>query len=182
MKFALSFNKPAVAQYIDTKNNAGIKVKIHDGVAYFKPVKSERGAGVFPIMHRTRGGVMIDITGKFADEFMQKTGMERGSHMTLTQGQYGWLIAESLGEPGVKTSKLIPTARLWRAIEEAGVSKAEKAPAQASRGKRGARNAASKPAAKKTRAKRGAADDAQAPAKKTRGRAAKKSAASHAEA
>jgi hypothetical protein len=172
MKFALSFNKPAVTQFIDTDAAAGIKVKIENGVAYFKPVKSERGAGVFPITGRTRGGVMIDITGKFADEFMQKTGMERGSHMTLTQTTYGWLQAESLGEPGVKTSKLIPTARLWRSIEEAGESKAEKAPAAPARA---SRKSAAKPAAKKTRAKAKAAPEAAAkPARKQR---AKKAAA-----
>lgn len=174
MKFALSFNKPAVTQFIDTDNVAGIKVKIEDGVAYFKPVKSERGTGVFPITGRTRGGVMIDITGKFADEFMRKTGMERGSHMTLEASSYGWMQATSLGDPGVKTSKLIPTARLWRSIEEAGVSKAEKAPEvkQASRTRkpRAAKAADTAAPAKKARAKK--ADAAQPAAKKTRAKKA----------
>jgi hypothetical protein len=132
MQFNLTFNKPAVAQFIDLANHAGIRVKVEGKQIMFKPTKAVRGADVFAISERTRGGTGITISGKAADHFLKVTGLERGSHMKLSQAQYGWMVAEPMDAPGMKPSKIVPTARLWRAIEEVG-TKAEKAPAPAPR-------------------------------------------------
>jgi hypothetical protein len=138
MKFALTFNKPAVANFIDMSVHEGMKVKIEGDQVFFKPTKAARGNGVFALAERTRGGIGIEISGRFADEFLKKTGLERGSHMKLHATSYGWMVAEPMEAPGVKPSKIVPCARLWRATEEVG-TKAEKAPianvARASRGR-----------------------------------------------
>jgi hypothetical protein len=128
MKFALTFNLPAVRQLFDLKAHEGIKVKVENGQILFKPVEQAKGAGVFALFNRTRGGIGIELTGKAAEEFVKKTGLERGSHMVIHQATYGWLIAEPVGAPGEKPSKLLPCARLWREKEEL-VEKAERAPA-----------------------------------------------------
>lgn len=141
MKFALTFNLPAVRQLFDLKAHEGIKVKVDEnGQILFKPVAQTKGAGVFALFNRTRGGIGIELTGKAAEEFVKKTGLERGSHMVIHQATYGWLIAEPVGAPGEKPSKLLPCARLWREKEEM-VEKGERAPAvepeapQAARGR-----------------------------------------------
>ena len=128
MKFALTFNLPAVRQLIDIGTNEGLKVKIENGQILFKPVVAAKGASVFPLFQRTRGGIGIELSGKHAEEFLKKTGLERGSHMVIHQATYGWLIAEPMAEVGEKPSKLVPTARLWREKEEI-VEKGERAPA-----------------------------------------------------
>jgi hypothetical protein len=129
MKFNLTFNKPAVAEFIDASVHAGMRVKVENGLIMFKPTKATRGADVFAISERTRGGTGITISGKFADQFLKETGLERGSHMKLAAAQYGWMVAEPMSGPGVKPSKIVSCARLWRAVEELG-EKAEVAPAR----------------------------------------------------
>jgi hypothetical protein len=104
-----------------------MKFKVENGLIMFKPTKATRGADVFAISERTRGGTGITINGKFADQFLKETGLERGSHMKLSAAQYGWMVAEPMDAPGVKPSKIIPCARLWRAVDELG-EKAEVAP------------------------------------------------------
>jgi hypothetical protein len=173
MKFNLTFNKPAVTQFIDPAQHAGIRVKVDGKQIMFKPSKKATGADVFAISERTRGGTGITISGKFADAFLKATGLERGSHMTLAQANYGWLVAEPLSAPGEKPSKIIPTARLWRAVEEMG-EKAEKAPAAPVRKPRVAKKAVAE--AGRVPAKRGRKSNAQkaaeaaAAAKPKRGR------------
>jgi hypothetical protein len=129
MKFNLTFNKPAVAEFIDAAVHAGMRVKVEGGQIMFKATKATRGADVFAFSERTRGGIGITISGKAADNFLKETGLGRGSHMKLAPAQYGWMVAEPVvGKP----SKIVSTARLWREVDEMG-SKAEVAPAKAPR-------------------------------------------------
>jgi hypothetical protein len=109
-----------------------MRVKVENGLIMFKPTKATRGADVFQISERTRGGTGITINGKFADQFLKETGLERGSHMKLSAAQYGWMVAEPMEAPGVKPSKIVACARLWRAVDELG-EKAEVAPARKQR-------------------------------------------------
>jgi hypothetical protein len=176
MKFALTFNKPAVANFIDTDVYEGMRVKIEGGQVFFKPTKSARGNGVFAIVTRTRGGTGIEISGKFAEDFLKKTGMERGTHMVLHATSYGWMVAEPVGAPGEKPSKIHPCARLWRSIEEMG-EKSEKAPAKAARAPRAKKAAPAKAARTPRKAK---AETEAAPKRTRKAKAASTEAAANA--
>jgi hypothetical protein len=163
MQFNLTFNKPA-AQLLE--GVSAVKVRAEGkGKVMFKASKRETGRDVFPISSRTRGGLGITVSGKFADEFLQTTKTERGVHMTLEQGTHGWIHGAAHGAAGEKPSKIVPTARLWRAVEERA-TKAEDAPARAPRKARAtAAEAGDEKPARKTR---GAAGRAKANAGKTK--------------
>lgn len=149
MQINFTLNKPATAAL--TANGdvsvTALKLKIDakSGKLLIKPSKTEKGVGVFPLFERTRGGLGVTITGKFAEQFLTQTGMERGTHMALEATGYNWFVAEAVeGKP----SKVVPTARLWRAIDEVQ-AKADNAPAKAPR-KAAAKSAGAKRASKST--------------------------------
>ena len=146
MQINLTLNKPATDALKGDPTIVGLKIKIaEDGKVMMKPSKSERGAGVFPLFERTRGGLGVTLSGKFAEQFLSQTGMERGTHMKLEPTSYNWFVAEAVeGKP----SKVVPTARLWRPIDEVQ-SKDASAPAKAPR-KAAAKSAATKRATKGT--------------------------------
>ncbi len=153
MQINLTLNKPATTALLNGENVSALKIKIdaESGKVLIKPSKSEKGAGVFPLFERTRGGLGVTLSGKFAEQFLTQTGMERGTHMKLEPTSYNWFVAEAVeGKP----SKVVPTARLWRAIDEVQ-SKAETAPARAPRKAAGGtrKGAAAKPAAAKRASK-----------------------------
>jgi hypothetical protein len=129
MQFNLTFNKPAASMFFGEGTTA-VKLKVEGkGKVLFKPSAKEGGRDVFPLTPRTRGGVGITVDGKFAEEFLQATKMDRSTHMALEQSSYKWIAGEAVeGKP----SKVVPTARLWRALDEEG-SKADVAPAKAPR-------------------------------------------------
>jgi len=169
MKFNLTFNKPAVAEFIDMTVHAGMRVKVEGGQIMFKPTKATRGADVFALSERTRGGTGITIVGKAADSFLKETGLARGSHMKLAPAQYGWMVAEPVeGKP----SKIVSTARLWRAVDEMG-NKAEVAPVKTPRK---AREAKAAPVAASRSRKAKAVEVAAVPAKRGRKSNAQKAA------
>jgi hypothetical protein len=124
MQFNLTFNKPAASMFFAAGATA-IKVKVGGkGEVLFKPSDKEGGKDVFPITSRTRGGIGITVGGRFADQFLQETEMDRGVHMALEGSSYKWIAGHAVeGKP----SKVVPTARLWRATDESMV-KAEDAP------------------------------------------------------
>lgn len=165
MRFNLTFNKPAVTNLL-----AGVKalrVKIVDGELVFRAAeKDANGRDVFPLAKRTRGGVGIEIAGNFAEQFVQQTGLDRGHHLTLEQGPRGAIHATLFTEESKtgKPSKIIPTARLWRMVDETG-SKDEVAPAKAPRKAAAKKGAAKKAAPKKAAAKK-VAEKADKPATK----------------
>lgn len=133
MQFNLTLNKPAATHFMAEGKAAGLKIKLAEGgKVMFKVTQSEKGAGVFPLNDRTRGGVGVTISGKFAEAFMQHGKFDRNTHMKLEAGSYGWMVGEALPS-GKKPSKIVPTARLWRVMEEGAVAKAESAPAKAPR-------------------------------------------------
>jgi hypothetical protein len=150
MQINLTLNKPATTALMGDANVTALKIKIDDsGKVLIKPSKSEKGAGVFPLFERTRGGLGVTLSGKFAEQFLQSTGMSRGTHMKLEPTSYHWFVAEAVeGKP----SKVVPTARLWRAIDEVQ-AKADSAPARAPRkaaARKGAAAAKTKRASKQT--------------------------------
>lgn len=130
MQINLTLNKPATAALLNNVQAAALRIKIDaSGKVLIKASKSEKGAGVFPLFERTRGGLGVTLEGKFAENFLAATGMERGTHMKLQATSYNWFMAEAVeGKP----SKVVPTARLWRAIDEVQ-AKADSAPAKAPR-------------------------------------------------
>ena len=131
MQINLTLNKPATTALLNGENVPALKIKIdaESGKVLIKPSKSEKGVGVFPLFERTRGGLGVTLSGKFAEQFLTQTGMARGTHMKLEPTSYHWFVAEAVeGKP----SKVVPTARLWRAIDEVQ-SKADSAPAKAPR-------------------------------------------------
>jgi hypothetical protein len=142
MQINLTLNKPATTALMGDENVTALKIKIDagSGKVLIKPSKSEKGAGVFPLFERTRGGLGVTLSGKFAEQFLTQTGMERGTHMKLEPTSYNWFVAEAVeGKP----SKVVPTARLWRAIDEVQ-SKDETAPTRAPRKASAARTTAVK--------------------------------------
>lgn len=151
MQVNLTFNKPAALQFFEQAGVNGVKVRIEGkGKVLFKASAKESGRDVFPLTPRTRGGVGITITGGFAEQFLKTTGMGRGTHMELAGTSHKWVAADAVeGKP----SKVVPTARLWREIDETG-SKAEAAPARKTRTPRASATAG---ATRKPRAQRAAA-------------------------
>lgn len=131
MQINLTFNKPAAVSFFDAETK-GVKVKIQDGKLLLKGVKRESGYDTFPVQSRTRGGVGVTVTGKFANAFLNEVGLNRGTHMTLDKTSYGWMVAHPWNGPTEKPSKVVPTARLWRAKEELG-AKSVDAPEKAVR-------------------------------------------------
>jgi hypothetical protein len=128
MQINLTLNKPATEAMKGDPSIVGLKIKIDadSGKVLIKPSKSERGAGVFPLFERTRGGMGVTLSGKFAEQFLASTGMARGTHMKLEPTSYNWFVAEAVeGKP----SKVVPTARLWRQVDEVQ-AKADSAPAR----------------------------------------------------
>lgn len=131
MQINLTLNKPATTALLNGENVSALKIKIdaESGKVLMKPSKSEKGAGVFPLFERTRGGLGVTLSGKFAEQFLSQTGMDRGTHMKLEPTSYNWFVAEAVeGKP----SKVVPTARLWRQVDEVQ-AKADSAPAKAPR-------------------------------------------------
>ncbi len=130
MQINLTFNKPAAAQFFD-EGTAGVKIRIEGkGKVMFKASEKESARDTFPLTPRTRGGVGITISGGFAQEFLKATGMDRGTHMELGASSRNWIAADAVeGKP----SKVVPTARLWRAIDEPAVAKEDTAPTRAPR-------------------------------------------------
>ena len=149
MQINFTLNKPATTALLANGEATALKLKIDakSGKLLIKPSKTEKGTGVFPLFPRTRGGLGVTITGKFAEQFLTQTGMERGTHMALEATGYNWFVAEAVdGKP----SKVVPTARLWREIDEAAVSKDVSAPAKVARKASAGRKAAPKASAKKS--------------------------------
>jgi hypothetical protein len=168
MQFNLTFNKPAAAMFFGEGATA-VKLKVEgEGRVLFKPSTKEGGRDVFPLTPRTRGGVGITVDGRFAEEFLQATKMDRSTHMALEPASYKWIAGEAVeGKP----SKVVPTARLWRALDETA-NKQEDAPARAPRKTRTPK-AMDAGAAKPARGRRAATE---ASAKPVRGRKAAKGA------
>ena len=155
MQINLTLNKPATTALMGDANVTALKIKIdaESGKVLIKPSKSEKGAGVFPLFERTRGGLGVTLAGKFAEQFLQSTGMARGTHMKLEPTSYNWFVAEAVeGKP----SKVVPTARLWRAIDEVqskDASAPARAPRKAAAPRKGAAAAKTKSAATKRASK-----------------------------
>jgi len=149
MKFNLTFNKPAAAMFFAEKGMKALKLKIDGATVMIKAVtKDVTRSDVFPLESRTRGGVGVTVSGRIAQAFLN-AGLERGVHIPLEATGRNWIAGEAIGEAGVKPSKVVPTARLWRVKEETA-SKADDAPARAPRkaAKKTAKKAATKRAAK----------------------------------
>lgn len=175
MQFNLTFNKPAAAMFF-AEGAQAVKVKVvGKGQVQFKPSAKESGRDVFPLTGRTRGGVGITIGGKFAEEFLQATKMDRSTHMALEQTSYKWIAGHAVdGKP----SKIVPTARLWRSVDEAATKeetapkraprKARVAKAEAATTGRGRRAKAAEGATTRSPRRAAKADKAQAAAKTPR--------------
>ena len=114
MQLNLTFNKPAALQFFE--GAPAVKIKIEGpGRVLFKATDKETGRGVFPLSARTRGGLGITMSGRFASQFLETTQMTRGTHMAMAGTSYRWIAADAVeGKP----SKVVPTARLWREMDE----------------------------------------------------------------
>ena len=131
MKINLTLNKPATTSFIAALAGgvlAGLKLKIADGKLFIRPSATEKGPGVFPTFTRTRGGLGVTIEGRFAEQFIAETGLGCGSHMALSPTSHKWVAGEAV-PMGTKPSKIVPTARLWREVDEVQTKSAKPAAA-----------------------------------------------------
>ena len=129
MKINLTLNKPAVLAFgasLSGANLAGLKLKIADGKLFIRPSATEKGPGVFATFARTRGGLGVTIDGRFAEQFLTETGLGCGSHMALSPTSHKWVAGEAV-PMGTKPSKIVPTARLWREVDEVQTKSAKPA-------------------------------------------------------
>lgn len=156
MQMNFTVNKPASTQLAgDTP--AGLKIKVEDNKILLKFTNSESGRDTFPLFERTRGGMGVTLKGAMVEKLLAIKGMSRDTHMTMERAPYGWIIAQPFdGKP----SKLVPTARLWRARDEVQDKAAEPAPKAA----RTAKTAS--PASKPAKAKKATAKAEAKPAKR----------------
>lgn len=154
MQVNMTVNKPGVTYFNAEGDAKGLKVKVaEDGTIAIKFVKTDTGAGVFPLFDRTRGGVGATLTGSIVDKLLAVKGVQADTHMTMEAATHGWMIAVP---HEAKPSKLVPTVRLWNIREEvqakAEVAPAKKAAPKASRGGAKAKAKTAKPRARKAAA------------------------------
>ena len=111
----LTFNRPAVSQYIDDGDNEikGLKVRIENGVAQFLPVVDISGGDVVDLKYRTRGGAEAVIEGAMVADLTRSFRNDDGPFFVLTrQKGSDWLSAKphpSAEAPTKATAQL----RVW---------------------------------------------------------------------
>jgi hypothetical protein len=156
MQVNLTINKPGATQFNDDAK--GLKIKVEDGKISVKFVKTDSGAGVYPMFDRTRGGVGVTLTGSIVEKLLAVKGVEADTHMTMEATSYGWLVATPHES---KPSKLVPTLRLWNVRDEVG-DKAEVAPVAKKAAPKASRGGTKAKAKAKPRAKKAAVAEAAA--------------------
>jgi hypothetical protein len=112
--FKLTFNRPAVRQFIEGNDNYGLRIRTtDDGKVQFLPSTSaeEDTANLSP---RTRGGYESIVEGTGADEILKLLKNPHGPFFVLKRVSDGWVQAEPYTGRDAPP-KFEPHVRVWHA-------------------------------------------------------------------
>jgi hypothetical protein len=112
MTFRLTFNKPAVRQFIEgDEKNTHLKIKIDGGIVMFMP-SGASDADTAKLMSRTRGGYEAVIEGSESDEVLRLLTNPTGPFFVLHRHSKDW-VAASPYTGGGAPPKFEPHVRVW---------------------------------------------------------------------
>jgi hypothetical protein len=109
--FKLTFNKPAVRQFIEGEETGGLRIKLDNGVVQFMP-STTSGPDTTPLTQRTRGGYEAIIEGDSADSVLEALHNPNGPFFVLKRVSKDWVAAEPYNGKDAPP-KFEPHVRVW---------------------------------------------------------------------
>lgn len=127
-KFKLTFNKPAVRQFLEG-DDKGLRIRTENGVVMFKTAKTATADDATPLDKRTRGGFEAIVEGDLAADILTNLQNPHGPFFVLKR-RNGWVAAEPYD--GVEAPpKFEPHVRVWVAKETTATPAPKKTKARA---------------------------------------------------
>jgi len=130
MNFKLTFNRPAVRQFIEGGEGRGLKIKIENGTVMFSPSPTPDGEDVASLAPRTRGGYESIVEGTSANEVLKHLKNPAGPFFTLRRVGKDWVAAEPYKGKDAPP-KFEPHVRVWHSSQPKQSVKATAAPKRA---------------------------------------------------
>lgn len=115
MSYKLTFNRPAVRQFIEGAEHQGLRIRVNDGMVQFMPSETI-DSGTANLEPRTRGGFESVIEGNEADNILKSLRNPHGPFFILKRVDKDWVQAEpwtGKGDP----PKFEPHVRVWHASQ-----------------------------------------------------------------
>lgn len=112
MSFKLTFNKPAVRQFIEGEEAGGLRIKIQDGAVMFMPAPNDSKPDTAKLMPRTRGGFEAIVDGSEADKVLKALKNRAGPFFVLKRVSKDWVVAEPYAGKDAPP-KFEPHVRVW---------------------------------------------------------------------
>lgn len=114
-RFKLTFNKPAVRQFLEG-DDKGLRIRVDNGVVMFKTAKSVV-ADAAPLDQRTRGGIEATVEGESAASILEHLNNPAGPFYVLKRREGGWVAAEPYNGAEAPP-KFEAHVRVWTAREK----------------------------------------------------------------
>ena len=115
-RFKLTFNKPAVRQFLEG-DDKGLRMRVDNGVVMFKTSKDANLADAAPLDQRTRGGFEAVVEGESAADILANLQNPAGPFFVLKRREGGWVAAEPY-DGADAPPKFEPHVRVWTAREK----------------------------------------------------------------
>ena len=115
-RFKLTFNKPAVRQFLEG-DDKGLRIRVDNGVVMFKTSKAADLADAAPLDQRTRGGFEATVEGESAASILENLNNPAGPFFVLKRREGGWVAAEPYKGDDAPP-KFEPHVRVWTAREK----------------------------------------------------------------
>ena len=110
----LTFNKPAVRQFID-EGSKGLRIKVENGVVMFKPASTRDGADVARLDARTRGGYEALVEGTGVEALAKTLSNPDGPFYVLRKTSKGFVTAQPWPHAEAPP-KFEPHVRVWKSV------------------------------------------------------------------
>lgn len=121
-KFKLTFNKPAVRQFLEG-DDKGLRIRAENGVVMFRTSKLATDEDATALDQRTRGGFEATVEGERASEILASLKNPAGPFFVLKRKTDGWVAAEPY-KGSDAPPKFEPHVRVWNSREKVVVEKA----------------------------------------------------------
>lgn len=114
MLFKLTFNKPAYSMFFQGEDAKGVRIRVQEGVALFKPVQSLEGTDIAPIQERNRGGIEAMIEGHMSETILNALKNPNGNpFFMLERAPKGWFYARPFDGSKREPSRFQAQVRVW---------------------------------------------------------------------